>query len=98
MFDDPASLRAAARQYRRSASQTSDHDVIYVFNAVADQYALKAAALEIERQNGTILRAWDSLRSTPLMTMPPEQPSLDMMRDRFRALGDQAALAGSSNR
>jgi hypothetical protein len=67
MFDDPDSLRTTARRYRGAASQTSDRDVIHVFNAVADQYELKAAALEIERQNGTILRAWDSLRSTPSM-------------------------------
>ena len=58
MFDDPASFRTTARRYRRAASQTSDRDVIHVFNAVADQYELKAVALEIERQNGTILRAW----------------------------------------
>ncbi len=66
MFDNPDSLRTTARRYRRAASQTSDRDVIHVFNVAADQYELKAAALEIERQNGTISRAWDNLCSTAI--------------------------------
>lgn len=59
MFDDPGSLRATARQYRRCAFRTVDREVIHVFIAVAEQYDRKAAALETDQED--TFRAWDSI-------------------------------------
>jgi hypothetical protein len=73
MFDNPDSLRTTAHRYRRAASQSNDRDVIHVFNAVADQCELKAAALEIERQNRTIFHAWDDLVPHPSITVAARQ-------------------------
>jgi hypothetical protein len=73
MFDDPDSLRATARRYRRAASQTTDRDVVHVFTAVAEQYDQKAAALEIERVKGTSLRAWDSILRRQRIIQPADR-------------------------
>ncbi len=70
MFDDPSSLRETARRYKHAASQTTERDIIHVFTAAAEQYERKAASLELERQNGTVLYAWDSiLRRQPTIQL-----------------------------
>ena len=75
MFDDPGSLRATARRYRRAASQTTERDIIYVFTVAAEQYERKAEALELERQNGTVLYAWDSILRRQPIIHPADRPT-----------------------